>query len=291
MLDNLLKSIVNAVDNLRNQSPIVASLTNFVTMNFVANTQLAVGANAAMVQLPEEATAMASVAKSIYINMGTLLPICKESFPAAAKAAVQNNIPWILDPVAAGMGTDRENIFQSFKHFPPSVIRGNASEIISLAQSWNLNSLNSTPTQNSESIQIKGVGVDSSDTVESAEVAAIALAKFTKGVIAVSGEKDLITDGEKVYRCLGGSFLATRITGAGCSLGGVIASYATITSPLIAALTGTIVYNYCQECAEKYITENSKGTGTFQIEFVDALSLVKGKDLLEIINRTTERTV
>src|SRR5699024_11102458 len=98
----------------------------------------------------------------------------------------------------------------------------NASEIIALAGLWELDGGTGIS---------KVRGVDSTDTTNSAMNAAIGLAKWTGGAVAVSGETDLITDGSIVAFSQGGSHFMEKITGSGCSLGGVVAVYATAASP------------------------------------------------------------
>lgn len=51
--------IIQAVETVKKANPMAGSITNTVTINFVANAQLAVGGSAAMVYLPDEAEFMA----------------------------------------------------------------------------------------------------------------------------------------------------------------------------------------------------------------------------------------
>jgi hydroxyethylthiazole kinase len=214
--------------------------------------------------LPDEARPLAAVSKAIYINVGTLEPVAAEALPPAAKAANDLRKPWVLDPVAAGLGDTRSRILRALKEYKPGVIRGNASEIITLANLWELQSGAAGGTE----------GVDSTDTVDSALPSAKALARYTGGAVAVSGETDAVLNADHAYRLSGGSAMLKQITGAGCSLGGVIAVYACETDPLTAALTGSIVYKWASETAAK----QAAGTASFQTAFVDQLSLIDGRE-------------
>lgn len=254
----LKQQIVAAVNQARVSTPLTPSITNTVTTNFVANAQLAAGGSAAMIYLPDEAESMAKIGNSFYINMGTLLPVYAETLPRVIRVLKENSKPWVLDPVGIGVGALRKSLLLSMKEFPPTIIRGNASEIIALANLWELDS----------GIIRDGVrGVDSTDSVLSSKKAAIALAKFIHGAVSVSGEEDLVTDGQTTVLLNGGSSMCTRITGAGCSLGGVTAVYAGVASPLIAALAATTVYNIAGELAEK----TCRGPGSFYVDFLDNL--------------------
>lgn len=255
--ETIQKEIIAAVHRAKEDCPLVPSITNTVTIELVANAQLAAGGSAAMVYLPDEGEAIAAAGEAFYINMGTLMPFYAETLPRTARALQEHRRPWVLDPVGIGIGGLRKGLLQCFRALPPSVVRGNASEIIALANLWGLDS----------GVARDGVrGVDATDSVETARPAAEALASFIHGAVAVSGERDLVTDGTLTVRSEGGSKLFTKITGAG-SLGGVTAVYLAETSPFIAALTAVQAYNLAGTRAAR----EAKGPGSFTAAFLDAL--------------------
>lgn len=159
---SLHEQIADAVRTVRETTPLAQSFTNFVTINLVANAQLAAGGAAAMSFLPDDIIDTATISGADYINVGTLLPFYKDALPQVARAFHNTGHPWVLDPVAAGIGETRTAILQSFKRYPPTVIRGNASEIIALDAMWGLNEESATATAS------KPAGVESVDDVESA---------------------------------------------------------------------------------------------------------------------------
>lgn len=262
---DIQRQMVEAVSKVRENNPLTPSITNTITINFVANAQLAVGGSAAMVYLPEEALAMANAGAAFYINMGGILPVYEDTLPLAAKKLHELGKPWVLDPVAIGIGTLRSQLLLQFKEYKPSIIRGNASEIIALAGLWGLEGEDKSNVR----------GVDSVDSVITARKAAVALAKWTGGAVAVSGSTDLVTDGSIVVLSQGGSHFMEKITGAGCSLGGVVAVYAAETNPFTAALTGTAIYNLAGRRAEKRV----EGPGSFQVQFLDELYKASAEDI------------
>lgn len=136
--DEIKKQIIEAVNKVKAANPMAGSITNSVTINFVANAQLAVGGSAAMVYLPDEGEFIANAGGATYINVGTLTPIYEETLPRTAKALFEAKKPWVLDPVAIGIGELRTKLLLGFKEYKPSVIRGNASEVIALAGLWDL---------------------------------------------------------------------------------------------------------------------------------------------------------
>ena len=267
-MDQLKSGIVEAVTKVRAENPLAGSVTNGVTMDFVANAQLAVGGSAAMVYLPDEGECLVAAGGAVYLNMGTLLPVYEETLPRTAAAAFNAGKPWVLDPVGIGIGKLRTDLLLELKQYKPAIVRGNASEIIALAKLWGL-----------EDVAGEGGprGVDSTDTVEAARGAAISLARYTGGAVAVSGEKDLVTDGETVAISAGGSSLMEKVTGFGCSQGGVLAVYATATDPFTAALAGVAHYNVAGARAALA----ADAPASFKLAFIDELYRATAEDIAD----------
>ena len=185
--------MARAVHEVRETNPLAPSITNTVTQNFVANAQLAVGGSAAMVYLPDEGECVAALGGAIYINLGTLLPVYEQTVPATARACAATGKPWVLDPVGIGIGSLRTQLIEAVRENPPAILRGNASEIIAVAELWGLGD------DAAEDASGDGPrGVDSTDSVDAAERAAVACARFMGGAVAVSGTTDLVTDGAQV---------------------------------------------------------------------------------------------
>ncbi len=130
--------MARAVHEVRETNPLAPSITNTVTQNFVANAQLAVGGSAAMVYLPDEGECVAALGGAIYINLGTLLPVYEQTVPATARACAGAGKPWVLDPVGIGIGSLRTQLIEAVRENPPAILRGNASEIIAVAELWGL---------------------------------------------------------------------------------------------------------------------------------------------------------
>ena len=165
--DPMRERIAQAVNDVRSTTPLAQSFTNFVTINLVANAQLAAGGTAAMSFLPDDIVDTAKIAGSTYINVGTLLPFYQDALADIAPKLQYLGKPWVLDPVAAGIGKTRTAILQSFKAAPPTVIRGNASEIIALDAMWELGA-----NDGAEGETTRPAGVEAVDEVEAAVDAA-----------------------------------------------------------------------------------------------------------------------
>lgn len=258
-------AMARAVDEAREKNPLAPSITNTVTQDFVANAQLAVGGSAAMIYLPDECESIMQLAQAFYVNMGTAMPFYEETLPRAVKACHELQKPWVLDPVGIGLSELRTKLLLQFKEFKPSIVRGNASEIIALAKLWGL--------IDTADGQVRGV--ETTEKVSAAKVAAVSLAKCTGGAVAVSGEEDLITDSKELILCAGGSELFTKITGSGCALGGVMAVYAAVATPFIAAMAATTMFNFAGSKAAAQVN----APASFKVHFLDNLYRLEPNDI------------
>jgi hydroxyethylthiazole kinase len=257
--ENLISFTSSALDEVRSQTPLVQCITNSVVINFTANALLALGAAPAMVDIPEEAGVFARVASGVLVNLGTPTAEQRGAMLEAVASAADVGTPWVLDPVAIGALPVRTPLAFALRDLRPTVVRGNASEILALTGAGT-----------------GGRGVDSSDEVDAALAAATDLAGLTGGVVAVSGPVDMITDGNEVVRIANGSALLTRVTGGGCALGAVMAAFAAVDEdPLATTVAATTVYTIAAEIA----AESASGPGSFAVAFLDALANLTPRDI------------
>ncbi|MDV6236722.1 hydroxyethylthiazole kinase [Leptospira ellisii] len=246
--------IVKDLSELRNKSPLTHVITNIVVTNWTANVLLAVGASPAMVIAEEEVGEFAGIASGVLINVGTVTNTDSKAMRVAAAAAQKAGTPWVIDPVAAGALRFRTDLAKELLEYKPSVIRGNASEILALG-----------------GVIGGGKGVDSTARSSEAISAAKDLAVRTGAVVAVSGETDYVTDGKDTIAVPGGHPLMTKVTGVGCSLGAVMASFLGIQKdPLRAAVSASAVFAIAGSGAGR----DAKGTGSFAAAFLDRLTLL-----------------
>ena len=248
----LAAACAEALDAVHRQAPLVQCLTNHVVSGFTANLLLALGAAAAMVDIPAEAGAFAPVASGVLINLGTLGGRQPEAMREAAAAAHCAGTPWVLDPVAVGALPVRTPLAAELLSQRPTLIRGNASEIAAVAGAG-----------------AAGRGVDATIGVDAVSGAAGELAGRLGAVVAVSGPVDLITDGATIVRVANGHPLLTRVTGAGCALGAVMAAFAAVTDdPLTAAVAASCAYGVAAEDA----ATGAAGPGSFAVALLDAVA-------------------
>ncbi|MGY1844497.1 hydroxyethylthiazole kinase [Modestobacter sp. SYSU DS0875] len=252
-------SLRTAREALRDTAPLVHCLTNTVVQTITANALLAVGAAPAMVDDPAEAGEFAAVASAVLVNVGTVSQRTADAMRLAARAAGEAGTPWVLDPVAVGGLGFRTALAADLVELRPTVVRGNASEVLALAGAG-----------------AGGRGVDSTAAPDDAVEVAASLARRTGGVVAVSGPVDVVTDGERTLRVGGGSVLLTRTTGAGCALGALTAAYVAATGD---PLLGTVAAHAHVALAAEVAADLADGPGTFAPQWLDALDALDGEAL------------
>lgn len=253
------------LEELRLRQPLVQCITNEVVTNFTANVLLAIGAAPAMVAIPGEASEFPAVASGVLINLGTPNTEQRTAMFEAATAATAASTPWVLDPVAIGSLSVRTDTAGSLVRLRPTIIRGNASEVIALAGAG-----------------VGGRGVDSTDSSFAALGAARQLATAHGSAVAVSGETDVIVGpGDAGTVTVGnGHPLLTKVTGGGCALGAVMAAFSSLTADaVLAATAATGVYTVAAERAAAF----SRGPGSFAAAFLDTLSSISADDVAAVL--------
>lgn len=257
--DDLVAFAAQALGRVQQDAPLVQCLTNAVVTGFTANVLLAVGAAPAMVDIPDEAGPFARVASGVLVNLGTPRAEQRAAMPEAVRAAAEAGTPWVLDPVAIGALPVRTALAADLLALRPTVIRGNASEIIALAGAGG-----------------GGRGVDASHGVDDAEDAAAELARTGGSVVAVSGPVDYVTDGTRSARIADGDALLTRVTGGGCALGAVMAAFAAVDEDRFATtVAAATAYTVAAESAAR----TAVGPGSFAVAFLDALAALTPEDV------------
>ncbi|KAJ4956220.1 hypothetical protein NE237_013003 [Protea cynaroides] len=199
---------------LRERSPLIQCITNFVSMDLMANTLLAAGASPAMLHSLQEIPDFTPHAHALCINVGTLSPDWLSSMKSAASLATQLGKPWVLDPVAVSASDFRMKACLELIELKPTVIRGNASEILALSNA------SMGPDK----------GVDSSHRSVDAVEAAKSLAQASSAIVAVSGAVDIITDGQQVVGVNNGVAMLQQITATGCAVTALIAAFVAVDS-------------------------------------------------------------
>jgi hydroxyethylthiazole kinase len=255
----------NLLAQLRRARPLVQVIANYVSMDITANALLAIGAAPAMIHAPEEAADFARVADALVVNIGTISKDFFAGMIEAATAAGAAKKPWVLDPVGVGATRYRNEAVAKLLTLKPSIIRGNASEVLAVARIAGLHDGGEAPK-----------GVDSAHETEAAKDSAAALARTCGCVVAATGAVDLVTDGDRFARIANGHVLMTRVTATGCALSAVVGAFAALTPDFFAA-TAAALETYA--IAGEIAAETSAGPGSFRVAFLDGLARIDGDDI------------
>jgi hydroxyethylthiazole kinase len=236
---------------LRAAAPLVHNVTNYVAMDVTANALLAVGASPLMAHALDEVEDIVTIAHVVAVNIGTLSPAWVDAMHRAAARAAALGKPWVLDPVGVGATAYRTATAHALTRHRPTVIRGNASEVLALAGA-------AAATK----------GVDSTHASGEARDVAAALARELGCVVAVTGATDYVTDGRRTFAVANGHPMMTKVTALGCTATAVVgACLAVRPDPAEAAAHALAIMGVCGERA----ADGAPGPGTFRQRFVDAL--------------------
>ena len=238
---------------MRERQPLVHNITNFVVMNNSANALLALGASPAMVHSLDEVEDFVAISQALVVNIGTLYSEQIAACKLAALRARAAGVPWILDPVGAGATPYRCAAAGALARLRPNVIRGNGSEILTLAQQPRTG---------------QGRGVDSLHGSEAAVEKARTLAVETGAVVAVTGAVDYVTHGARLVEIHNGHPLMARVTGLGCSATAIIGAFLAVErDAFTATVAGLAVFGVAGEIAAEW----AAGPGSLQVALLDAL--------------------
>lgn len=251
------------LENLRNKCPLIHNITNYVTVNDCANIVIACGASPIMSDDKDEVKEITTICSGLNINIGTLNSRTIESMLIAGKQSNALNHPVVLDPVGAGASKLRtETALKLLDEVKFTVIRGNISEIKTLA-------LGSGTTKGVDADIVDQVTQDNLD-----EVIAFAkeFSKKTGAIIAITGAIDIVADGDKAYIIYNGHPMMSSITGTGCQLSAMSASFVTANPdhPLEAVASAVCAMGYAGEIAYARLTEMD-GNSTYRNYIIDAI--------------------
>ncbi len=245
----LTQTIIQHLDAVREQKPLVVNITNYVVMNNTANALLAIGASPIMAHSQQELAEMMSFSGALVINIGTLDSAWTPRMIYAVEQANVNGKTVVLDPVGCGASKLRTETSREIARLANKlIIRGNASEVIALA---------------GEQAQSKGVdALDSSDT---ALGAARSLVSEYGANVVISGATDYVVFKEQVVKLNNGHEMMPYVTGMGCTLSALTGAFAAVgddTGLAAAAVLGVV---------GEIAAEKSRGPGSLQMNLLDEL--------------------
>ncbi|MFV0289434.1 MAG: hydroxyethylthiazole kinase [Mangrovibacterium sp.] len=254
------QSLSAQLQKVREVSPLIHNITNYVVMNNTANALLAVGASPVMAHALEEVEDMVQIASALVLNMGTLDRNWVKSMILAGKKALDCETPIVFDPVGVGATPYRTEVaHEILKAFHPTVIRGNASEIMALCR---------------EDIVTKGV--DSSADSNMALQAAQQLAKENHCVVVVSGQQDIICDEKNTLFINNGHPMMAKVTGMGCTSTAMVATFVAVGGNTLRSASHAMSL---MSIAGELAVSQSSGPGSLQMNFIDKLYNITSSEI------------
>ncbi len=249
---DLGETIADMLRRIRQQKPLLHHITNFVVMNDTANVTLHIGALPVMAHAKEEVAEMVSMAGALVLNPGTLTPEWVESMLVAGRRANELDVPIVLDPVGAGATTLRtESNLRLLEELEIAILRGNSGEIGALGGMGGV---------------VKGV--ETVEEVEDPVEVASTMARKYGLTIAITGKRDIISDGKRVMAVDNGHAMLKTITGTGCMATTMIAAFAAVERDYLLAATGGLV---CYGLAAERAAARCEGPASFKTALLDEI--------------------
>ncbi|WP_460264512.1 hydroxyethylthiazole kinase [Clostridium sporogenes] len=243
--------------SVKSKKPLIHYITNPISINDCANMILAVGAKPIMAEHPLEVSEITAVSKSLGVNLGNITDNKMKSMLISGKTAYENKISQVIDLVGVGCSKLRLDYARKFiSECHPNVIKGNMSEIKAI---YGIKS------------SAKGIDVGACDIIteqnfdENIKMMK-ELSLKTGSIIVATGETDIITDGFNTYLITNGCEMLSMITGTGCMLTAIIATYISSHDILEGTILATILMGICGE-----LSQHVKGTGSFKTELIDSI--------------------
>lgn len=256
----MVNKLWEAINFVKTEKPLIHCITNPISINGCANTILAVGAKPIMAEHPKEVREITTSADALMLNLGNITYARTKSIMRSAKIANQKDIPVLLDVVGIACSKFRRKYAECLLHkCTLSVIKGNYSEILALYDKTYFS---------------RGVDAEPLTDTDHVTKAATFLAQKYKTVIVATGKIDIITDGNHIYHIKNGTPALASVTGTGCMLGSLCATFMTATTPTLGSLSACCYFGICGE-----LSEMEKGTGSFMVHLTDKLSTLQKNEI------------
>ena len=263
--------IKEIVQNVRDKTPLVHNITNYVTVNDVANVLLACGGSPIMADDIGDVEDITTLCGGLHINIGTLNQSTIPAMILAGKKSNELSHPVLLDPVGAGASNLRtKSALKIMNEVKLTAIRGNISEIKTIANGYG---------------NTKGVDADVADAISDENLYEAVdsikkLSKKTDAIIAVTGKIDIVADKNKAFIIRNGRAEMGKITGTGCQLSSLVTAFI-VANPKVkleAAATAVMMMGVAGEIGYENLLPN-EGNATYRNRIIDAIYNMDGEIL------------
>lgn len=270
--NEILKNVIDLINNMKANKPLVECLTNRVTINDCANMLLAMGASPIMAEIECEMEDIMRISDALVLNLGLLDNQYLSAMKAAAKAAKEFGKPIVLDPVGAGASALRDSVCaEMIESVQPDIIRGNFSEIKSLA---------------GVEINSKGVDASAEDAVNDENMGECgelvrSFAEKCGCTVCATGKIDIISDGSRTAYIKNGHEMLCDVTGTGCMCSAMTGATAASGDAFTAAVSAVVMLGIAGEYAHEYTEETEQGIGTFKVKLFDYIYNMTAEDYIK----------
>lgn len=255
-------NMIEIKNKVKKEKPLIHCITNHITINDCANMILAVGGKPIMAEHQSEVAKITKSAKSLLINLGNISDERIIGMKIGGQSALENGVPLILDPVGVGCSDFRLALGKELiKTFSPQVVKGNMSEIKRL--------------MGYDDSEIKGVDVSEEDEIregnlrESIQIGKD-FARDNRCIVAITGEYDIVSNGNRTVIIKNGDSMMAEVTGTGCMSGAIISTWFNSNDPLNSVVSSLGAFGISGEIAK----ENAKGIGSYKTALFDAIYLL-----------------
>ncbi|AIL64541.1 Hydroxyethylthiazole kinase [Rickettsiales bacterium Ac37b] len=254
-------NICDDLQKIRSKSPLIHNITNFVTMDIMANSLLTLGASPIMAHASSEIEEVVKAVQGININIGTLEDSWIKAMIKTATIAKDKKIPVVLDPVGAGFTQYRTQAALALLDMQViTVVRGNASEILSLVSGENIT---------------KGVDNNENDINKVADAAKHLSSAFNT-IVVITGQRDYIICNEEVITVEYGHSWMSKVTGMGCALSSVIAAFLAVNNNYFRASVNAVSMF---GIVGQLVADFSAGPASFKTNFIDKLHNITSMEI------------
>ncbi len=252
---DLISNLLQIKQSVKTKKPLIHCITNPISINDCANMVLAVGAKPIMAEHPLEVSEITIVSKALGVNLGNITDIRMKSMLVSGKTAYENKIPHVIDLVGVGCSKLRLEYAKKYiSQCHPNVIKGNMSEIKAI---YGIKS-------NSKGIDVGVSDVVTDKNIDETIQMLKKLSIKTNSVVVATGVVDIITNGNDTYLINNGCEMLSMITGTGCMVNALIASYISSKNILEGTILAVALMGICGE-----LSQDVKGTGSFRNQLID----------------------
>lgn len=271
--------IKNASDNVRKNSPIIHNITNYVTVNDVANVLLACGASPIMADDKNDVEEITSICSGLNLNIGTLNERTVESMFIAGRRASELGHVINIDPVGAGASHIRtETAAELIRELDVTTVRGNISEIKAVASELGI----FRNTSGAKGVDADAVDLVTEDNLEQSIEFIKEFARQTETVTAATGAIDIVTDGNETFIIRNGRPEMSKVTGTGCQLSSLVCAFVAANKDdvLAGAAAAVITMGVAGEIGHEHL-QDYEGNSTYRNRIIDAICNMTGDKLEE----------